>query len=141
MNKTPGRKPQDSSFRKSQLSSDAKIIIALLKKQPQTKEEICENTGISDRTFYRITSLLERQQITKRVDRMYALWNFDFLEKTIEDALSKLTSGPTYATPSLIGNEVGKPWPEIQAITYKIAKKLGLTIAPMDGQTIFLKTN
>ena len=42
MEKTPGR-PIESSFnRKTQLSSDAKIIAALIKLQPQTKEEICE---------------------------------------------------------------------------------------------------
>jgi DNA invertase Pin-like site-specific DNA recombinase len=65
MIKTPGRKPQSrvpSSSRKNQLSSDAKIIIPLIKEQPQTKEEICKETKISDRTFYRIISLLEEQK-------------------------------------------------------------------------------
>ena len=144
MIKTPGRKPQSlnpSSSRKRQLSSDAKIIATLSKKQPQTKEEICEKTKISDRTFYRIISLLEEQQIIKRVDRMYALWNFDFLEKTIEDALSKLLRENPVVYPIFVVNEVGKPWPEIQDATYKVVKKLGLTITPMNGETVFLKTN
>ena len=139
MIKTPGRKPEDSPFKKRQLSSDAKIIITLIKKQPQTKEEICEKTKISDRTFYRIISILEEQQIIKRVDRMYALWNFDFLEKTIEDALSKLLRKNPVVYPIFVVNEVGKLWPEIEAVTYKIANKLGLTITTMNGETVFLK--
>jgi len=36
--------------------------------------------------------------------------------------------------------EVGKPWPEIQSATFKIVKKLGLTITP-GNQTVFLKIN
>ena len=139
MSKTPGRPPESSPFKKTQLSSDAKIIIALIKMQPQSKEEICEKTKVSDRTFYRIISLLEKQKITKSQDHMYSLWNFDFTEKTIQDALTKLTQGTTFATPNQIANEVGKPWPEIQAATYKIAHKLGLTITQYGNQTIIVK--
>ena len=43
--------------------------------------------------------------------------------------------------PDYVVNEVGKPWPEIQAATYKIAKKLGLTITKAGNQTVFLKIN
>ncbi|MGD0645878.1 MAG: hypothetical protein ABSA75_13310 [Candidatus Bathyarchaeia archaeon] len=46
---------------------------------------------------------------------MYTLYDFDFTEKRIEDALSKLISQFTFATPILIVNEVAKPWTEIQA--------------------------
>ena len=139
MSKTPGRKPESSPFRKGQLSSDAKIITTLLKKQPQTKEEICEKTKISDRTFYRIISFLQEQQIIKCADRMYALWDFDTLETRIEDALSKLLRENPIVHPDSVVDEIGKPWPEIEALTYKIAKKLELAITTTDGQTIFLK--
>jgi hypothetical protein len=141
MIKTPGRKPKHSPFKKRQLSSDAKIIITLIKKQPQTKEEICIETEISDRTFYRIISLLEVRQIVKRVDHTYALWNFDFIEKTIETAMTKLLGENGYVNSEWLIDEVGKPWQEIQSATLKIAKKLGLTITTMNSQTAFLKTN
>ena len=72
---------------------------------------------------------------------MYSLWNFDFLEKKIEDALSKLMRERAMIYPDFVVNEVWKPWPEIQAATFKIAKKLGLTITTKGNQTVFLKTN
>ena len=142
MNKTPGRKPQSRtlrSSRKNQLSSDTKIIVSLIKKQPQTKEEICKETKISDRTFYRIISLLEEQKIVKCEDHTYALWYFNPLEKQIEDAFSKLLIGDQILHFSHIVNEIGKPWHEIEAATYKIAKKLGLTRLEDKGQLTFVK--
>jgi hypothetical protein len=95
--------------------------------------------ALAHRTFYRITSLIEEQKIIKCQDRKYSLWNFDTTEKTIQDALTKLTQGTTFATPNQIANEVGKPWPEIQATTYKIAHKLGLTVTQYGNQTIIVK--
>jgi hypothetical protein len=141
MEKTPGRPIESSPFRKTQLSLDAKIMAALIKLQPQTKEEICAKTEISDRTFYRIIAVLEKQKIIKCQDRLYSLWDFDFLEKKIEDALSKLIRECAMIYPDYVVNEVGKPWPEIQAATYKIVKKLRLTITKAGNQTVFLKIN
>ena len=43
--------------------------------------------------------------------------------------------------PDFVVNEVGKPWPEIQAATFKIAKKLGLAITKTGNETVFLKIN
>ena len=137
MIKTPGRKPEDSPFKKRQLSSDAKIIITLIKKQPQTKEEICKETKISDRTFYRIISLLEEQQIVKCTDHTYALWYFDPLEERIEAAFSKLLLGNPILHSDHIVSAIMKPWPEIEAVTYKVAEKLGLTIIIEKGKPVF----
>jgi hypothetical protein len=142
MIKTPGRKPQSpvpSSSRKNQLSSDAKIIITLLKKQPQTKEEICKETKIGIRTFYRIISLLEEQKIVKCEDHTYALWYFNPLEKQIEAAFSRLLIGNEIVHFSHLVNEIGRPWNEIEAVTLKVAKKLGLTRSDDYGQIIFVK--
>jgi hypothetical protein len=136
MSKRPGRKPQSSAYKKRQLSSDAKIIKALMKDQPQKRDQLCQSASISDRTFYRIVSLLEEQQVIKCTDGMYSLWDFELLEKRVEDALSKLISRCGSVSPVLVVNEIGKPWPEIEAITYKMAKKLGLTI----GTHIFYKS-
>jgi len=140
MEKTPGRPTESSPFRKTQLSSDAKIIAALIKLQPQTKEELCEKTKISERTFYRIMAVLEKQQVIKCQDRLYSLWDFDFLEKKIEDAFFKFLNENKIIYPDYIVDEVGKPWSEIQAQTYKIAKKLELTITKAGNDTIFIKT-
>jgi len=43
--------------------------------------------------------------------------------------------------PDFVVNEVGKPWLEIQAATFKIVKKLGLTITKTGNETVFLKIN
>ena len=36
-------------------------------------------------------------------------------------------------------NELGRPWNEIEAVTLKVAKKLGLTRSDDYGQIIFVK--
>jgi hypothetical protein len=130
MIKTPGRKPQSpmpSSTKKKQLSNDAKIISALIKKQPQTKDEICKETKIEERTFYRVISFLEEQKIVKCEDHFYAMWDFNPLEKQIEVAFFKLQEEFPIVNYNDLIDEIGKPWNEIEAITLKVAKKLGLT--------------
>lgn len=142
MNKTPGRKPQlrnPSSYRKNHLSSDTKIIVSLIKNQPQTKEEICKETKISDRTFYRIISLLQEYKIIKCEDYTYALWYFNPLEKQIEDVFSKYITEKNILTFDIIVDEIGKPWREIEALTFKVAKKIGLRITELNGKTAFYK--
>ena len=142
MIKKPGRPPQSRtppSSRKNQLSSDAKIIITLIKNQPQTKQEICKETKIKSRTFYRNISLLEEQKIVKCEDHTYALWYFNPLDKQIEDAFSKLLVRNEIVHSSHIVNEIGKPWHKIEAATTKTAKKLGLTRLEDNGQITFVK--
>jgi hypothetical protein len=39
----------------------------------------------------------------------------------------------------MVVDEVGKPWSEIEAVTYRIVKKLGLTITTTDNKTVFMK--
>ena len=141
MSKRPGRKPQSSLFRKRQLSSEAKIIIELIKNQPLTQDELRKNTKLNIRTFYRINAFLLEQNIIKYIDGMCSLWNFDTLEKKIEDAISKLLREGLLVYPINVVNEVGKPWHEIEAVTYKVVEKRGLTITTMNGETVFLKTN
>jgi hypothetical protein len=140
MSKTPGRKPQYSPYRKKELSSDAKIIVALLRKQPKTKEEICKETETKDKVFYRNVSLLEKMHIIKSIDHKYALWDFEPVELKIEDAFSKLTKTTAFIGQDRIVNEVGLPWHEIEKLTFKIAKKLGLAISNKEGKTVFYKT-
>jgi len=140
MSKTPGRKPQHSPFKKRQLSSDAKILVTLIKNQPQTKEELFKETKISDSTFHRNISFLKELKIIKCVDGMYALFNFDFIEKTIEAAMTRLLGENGYVNNEWLINEVGKSWPEIKAQTYKVAKKLGFDIEEIsNNKTTFMK--
>jgi len=107
------------------LSSDAKIIAALLKKQPQTKESICKETKISDSSFYRNIPLLEKTKLIKQIDQIYALWDFDVLEERIEAALSKLIKENPILHFSHVVNEIGKPWHEGLGFTQaEIVKQL-----------------
>jgi hypothetical protein len=139
MSKTPGRKTQSSPYRKRGLSSDAKIISALLK-QPLSKKEICMETKISDSTFHRNISLLIKSQKIKQVeDGKYALWEFEYLEKIIKDAFIKSMNQTWAFSSGRIVNMVGKNWPQIQVQAYKIAHELDLTISEQNDKTIFYK--
>jgi hypothetical protein len=143
MSKRPGRKPaaRAGPTSKSQLSSDTKIIIALMKKQPLTKKEICLETKISEQTLYRKISILNDNHITKCVDQKYALWNFDPLETQIENAFSNLFKheGCWFVTQNHIASELGMPWSQIEALTLEVAKRLGSKIVPKDGKYTFYK--
>lgn len=144
MGQRGGRRPSHAYY-KRRLGADAKIIIELLKKQPQTIKEICENAKINEKTFYSIKPLLEEAGVIKRVDGGYALFFYEPLERKIEEALIKLTKPSKspfsgYATSDEIVDEVGRLWHEIESLTYKVAKKLGLSIIKADGETIFVKT-
>ena len=99
---------------KRRLSSDAKIILALLGKQPLTVEEICEKAEINISTFYRTRPLLERKGIIKEYGEGFVLWTFNELEEKIDKALQKLMN--TYVAISIddLANEVGEPPDKIQ---------------------------
>lgn len=58
------------------LHAEAKIIVALMKRQPQTLEDLCKRAGISTSTFYRVRRLLKNYGIIKAVEKGYALWNY-----------------------------------------------------------------
>jgi len=141
MRKKPGRNSTSSPFRKRELSSDAKILVTLINK-PQTKKEICQETKMNDRTFYRNISILEeKQKIIKCEDSSYALWNFNPLKKQIENAFIKFQKKPFIGTSS-ISSEVGIPWREIETVTCKVAKERGLTKGSTDGiNTCFYDTS
>jgi len=110
-----------------------------MKKQPQTRADICKQATVNPKTFYRVTSFLEEIKIIKRIDGMYALWNFDYLEKKIEDALSKISREKKVVYPNTLVNEIGKPWREIESIVQAKAKELGLIrSSTQSGETVFL---
>lgn len=136
MLKRMGRSRVDSSpYSKQGLSSDARVIWALLKKQPQSRDELCKNAGLSRSTFYSVRPLLESQKILKGNDEEgYTLWAFSPLKNQIEDALFRLIKkGYAFGLEEL-ESEVGKPWSEIESETFKILKDYGLRIRLVDGQ-------
>jgi hypothetical protein len=54
--------------------------------------------------------------------------------------MTRLLGENGYVNNEWLVNEVGKSWPEIKALTYKIAKKLGLYIQEIDNNnTSFMK--
>jgi hypothetical protein len=131
----PGRKRLKYSAHK-RLSSDARIIVALLNKQPQSRDELCKNANVPLRTFYRIRPTLEDHRIIKKCKRGYALWFFSELEEAVEDALFRLMKDGRIITVEQLANEVGKPWSEIESIAYAISKKHRLTICKLNNTKI-----
>ena len=129
--KKAGRPPKPyspSPYRKKGLSSDARVIIALKKKQPQNRKELCNNAKISKATFYRVRSLLISSDVIKEVDVGYALRDFNTMETVVEDAFDLLIKKGGVIHTEDIENEVGMSWREIETITRAIAKKRGWQI-------------
>jgi len=154
----PGRKskPYSASDRLG-LSSDAKVLRALLRQQPQNLQTLCKNAGISRRTWYRVKPILVQRGIIKKVGDRYALFGFLELEEIIEKALGqirsledeirantecvKLAGGvevirtkaqssalKRVMTSQELASEVGMPWDDIKKTAYDVAKKLGLQV-------------
>jgi hypothetical protein len=86
----PGRKREHGAYSKKNLSADAKIILSLLKKQPQTMEELRKSANISKNTFYRVSQALDRFKIMKKTGERYALSDFYELEETVANAVRYL---------------------------------------------------
>ena len=124
---------------KTKLSADAKLIIALLRKQPQTKDELCKNAGIHISTFYRILPLLERHGVIKETSGGFALWTYVELEKAIENALDKLEKVDSTITLNKIASEVGVHPSEIESIIYRIAKNHGMEVRTLRGEKVITR--
>ena len=124
---------------KTRLSADAKLIVALLKKQPQKKNDLCKSARIHSSTFYRILHLLKTRGIIKETKDGFALWTYNELEKAIEDALDKLEKTGTTITFNKIASEVGAHPSEIESVIYLIAKKRGMEIRVLEGEKVIAR--
>jgi len=111
------------------LHADTKVIIALLKKQPQKLEELCKNAGIDPSTFYRMRRLLIRSGVLKETERGYALWFYSSIEDRVKEALEKFRD-EDYETVSLndLANRIGEHPRKIEQIAYKLAPEYGIRI-------------
>lgn len=119
---------------KTDLSADAKLIIALIRKQPQTKDALCKVTGIHLSTFYRILPLMKERGIIKETEGGFALWKYMELEKAVEKALHELKKKGLYISFNKIASEVGVHPNEIEFMIYSIAKKLGMEVVLHNGE-------
>lgn len=59
---------------KKKLSVDAKVIVALIKRQPQKRLDLCKSAGIHPSSFNRVRRLLENRGIMEETDNGYKLW-------------------------------------------------------------------
>ena len=96
---------------------------------------------MSDRAFSRNRAVLQEMGVIKSVDGGYALSNFEFLESEVEGIFSRFLSEQKVVYSAWLVDSTGKPWREIEAVCYKVAKKLGLNILPDGAGKMFLKTH
>ena len=67
-----------------ELCSETKIILALKNRQPLEIQDICTSTKINKSTFYRHYRVLEHNDLIKRINGKFALWNYNEPQKTWE---------------------------------------------------------
>ena len=123
----PGRKHAYSSpYKKRKLSSDARIIYALLKKQPQNKIELCKNAGIAESTFYTVHPLLEGLGIIKKTEEGYALRNYNELEEAIVQVIKRWKNiAFRYPSVTEIADDVGIKPETVKSLVRKTKEKTG----------------
>jgi len=115
------------------LSSDARIIIALLNKQPQKLDELCKNAGVHQSTFYRICPLLEARGIIKKTMEGYALWTYKELEKIAIEAVNRWKSlAFRYPTLNEVADEIGVDLEGAAALIHRTKNETGW-FAPNQG--------
>jgi hypothetical protein len=95
------------------LGADAKIIVALIKQQPQKRLSLCESAGINESTFSRYKRLLKNEGIIKETSEGFSLWYFkespslwDRMQKKLGEAGGRLIDLEVEK------REVGKPDPK-----------------------------
>lgn len=118
-------------YRKSdklKLSSDAKILVALMRKQPQQLDELCKNAGIHKTLFYRMRRLLINRGILKETEKGYALWFYDALESKCERAIKELSEMYWQVTRNDVGIKARIPVDKIKEPLFRYASKYDLRI-------------
>ena len=129
--KKAGRKKtkQRPHFRKKELSSDARVIWCLLKKQPQSKEELNKNANISESTFYYILPILEDLGIIKETETGFTLWTYEENEDTLIKTVNEWKKiGLRYPLPSEISAETGISPEKSEELARKTRDKTGWSL-------------
>jgi hypothetical protein len=120
--------PEERRSKKPRLSSDAAVLVALLKKQPLEKGELIKNARISDSSFSRDEPLLLREAI-KIVNGRYVLINYESLDVDMEEIFKELKyENKDVVRIEELANKVGKPPEAIKEQAYSLGKKYGILI-------------
>lgn len=117
-------------WHKKSLSTDAKIIIALRRKQPQKKDDLCKHAGISESAFYYVRPVLMNHGIIQETEKGYALSDYDPIDCGVEEALKEFKENDFVEVALIdIANKVGEPVDRIEGPSFRHAAKYGLKIS------------
>lgn len=129
------------SYHKLEFSADAKILIALIRKQPQTKKELSKIAGIDISTVHRNLLTFVERGIIKETKGGYALSAYVDLEGDIEKALDELEKTESRISLDKIASEVGVDPDKIKPLIYRIAKKRGMEVRYEKGVLVVVREN
>jgi hypothetical protein len=102
------------------------VIIALLRKQPQTVDGLCTSAGIHPTTFYRLRPLLQDKGIIRETEGGYALWTYEDMEKAVAEAVNEWKRVAfRYPTIEEIASDVGIVPEKAKLLVYKTRDKTG----------------
>lgn len=115
---------------KKKFGSDAKILLALIKKQPQSRQEIMDNGNLKTSAYQRAMPLLIREKIVKKKGNQYTLYNYvDWkgrLEQVVREYSIKFPRGQLSLTD--LANVVGMPPKNIKIEAFQLTHKYGIKI-------------
>ena len=109
---------------KKKLGGDARIIVALMKKQPQTKVELCKRIPRS--TVFSCIPVLEDNEIIHKFEKGYALFDY----KDLEEIFANLRQRGVHGKVSIydLANKVGRPPDKIESEAFRLGRKYGYEI-------------
>ncbi|MGD0802813.1 MAG: hypothetical protein ABSA11_01920 [Candidatus Bathyarchaeia archaeon] len=122
--------PRKRISQKHGLSSDAAIIVALIKEQPLEKNQLIKEASISPSTFSRDEPTLLDENVIKIIDGKYALWNYESKTTLLEKIFKDLKDSRTNAVNlGFLANLAGMPPEEIIVDAYRLAKENNILIS------------
>jgi len=130
--RTPYDRPHKMSD-KRKLSSDAKVIIQLMKRQPQKPKDLSRSAGIDISSVYRMLRMLVNNGLLKETDKGYALWFYKDFENKMDTYLQHLKNEDTLQFPlEHIAAHVGIPPDneEFRKVAYRLLSKHDLRVGP-----------
>ena len=142
MSRRPAKKQSlPNRTQRQNLSSDARFMVALLKKQPQTRDELCKSANLTLPTFYAIVRLLKSKNLIQQIDSAYALWYYKSLKRELIEIFDECTvEGCFMINTERLAVAVGKPYREIESTLYKLAGEYEFRFERgNDGEKFFCK--
>jgi len=126
---------------KQRLSSDTKILIALMKSQPLTRDELIEESKISKSQFYRTIPLLKKHHCVEKIEGKYVINVGGYKDGLVElDNLFQTLKKKEYPFKIMsladLAFHVQKPVEDIKEAAYILAKKYGYKIGQKTDPSI-----